>query len=566
MTNDFKSFGLPPKLMQALSRMKFDKPTPIQAAAIPLALAGKDVLGTAQTGTGKTAAFGIPLVVRLLENPTMKAVIMTPTRELAAQVMKTLQQIIPDPSLQAVLLIGGEPMPKQLRVLRMNPRLIIGTPGRINDHLERKTLKLDKTGVLVLDETDRMLDMGFGVQIEKIIKHIPQQRQTLMFSATMPAAIVKLSGKYLNRPERVSMGETNKAAAKIKEEMVQVSEGEKYTELLVQLEKRKGSIIVFARTKYGTERLAKRLVQAHFEADAIHGDLRQRQRDRVIEGFRNRKCRILVATDVAARGLDIPHIEHVINYDLPQAPEDYIHRIGRTARAGAEGEALSLVTPGESGMWRAIQRLMHPGTAQPHVAGGGGGGYKGGKGGPRQYDKKRRFGEGRPPHRGGDKRHEGRSEGRSEGGRSEGARSETRSFAKPARSEGRSEGGRSERPEGRSFAKPHRSEGRPEGRSFARPERSEGRSEGGRSEGRPEGRSFAKPHHRSEGRPEGRSFARPERSEGRSEGGRTEGRSEGRSEGRPHGKPHRHKPAGGHGGGQRHQGGGDRPKQHAKKH
>jgi superfamily II DNA/RNA helicase len=362
MTQDFSGFGLPAKLLEALTRIPFTTPTPIQAKAIPLALAGRDLLASAQTGTGKTAAFGIPLVVRLMENPQLKALIMTPTRELAAQVEATLKQIIPPNEFHSTLLIGGESMHRQLRQLQRNPRLIIGTPGRINDHLSRGSLKLDRAGILVLDETDRMLDMGFGVQIDKIIQRLPAQRQTLLFSATLPAGIIKLSSKYLNDPERVSMGETHKPVANIQQEVVQMGEGEKYKELLVQLEKRKGSVIIFVKTKYGTERLATRLCREKHEADAIHGDLQQRRREKVIQGFRDKKYRILVATDVAARGLDIPHIEHVINYDLPQCPEDYIHRIGRTARAGAEGSALSFLVPGEDSKWRAIQRLLNPGS------------------------------------------------------------------------------------------------------------------------------------------------------------------------------------------------------------
>ncbi|MBI3418680.1 MAG: DEAD/DEAH box helicase [Proteobacteria bacterium] len=374
--------------MQSLARMKFTAPTPIQAQAIPLAMEGKDILGTAQTGTGKTAAFGIPLVVRLMEHPEMKAIILTPTRELASQVLATLQQIIPVPDLRAVLLIGGEPMPRQLRQLQQNPRLIIGTPGRINDHLERRSLRLDRVGVLVLDETDRMLDMGFGHQIERIIKHVPQTRQTLMFSATLPQEIVRMAGKYLNNPQRIAVGSAHKPHANIREELIHTAEGEKYSHLLVQLEKRSGAILVFVKTKWGTERLAQKLCRIHHDAEAIHGDLQQRKRERVIQGFRDKKYRILVATDVAARGLDIPHIQHIINYDLPQSPEDYIHRIGRTARAGAEGSALSLITPAESNKWRAIQRLMNPGAPQER---GPSNGPRPNNGRP-NYAKKRRFG------------------------------------------------------------------------------------------------------------------------------------------------------------------------------
>lgn len=367
----FSAFNLPHKIMQSLARMQFKAPTPIQKEAIPLALAGCDILGTAQTGTGKTAAFGIPLVVRLMENPQMTALIMTPTRELAAQVMAILQQIIPVQDIRTALLIGGESMSRQLRQLQNHARLIVGTPGRINDHLERRSLRLDRTGILVLDETDRMLDMGFGVQIERIIRFVPKERQTLMFSATLPQEIVRLSARYLHNPQRITVGSAHKPAANIRQELIRTSEGEKYPQLLVQLEKRAGSILIFVKTKYGADRMARRLCQINHAADAIHGNLQQRRRDRVIQDFRDKRCRILVATDVASRGLDIPHIKHVINYDLPQSPEDYIHRIGRTARADAEGSALSFITQGEDRKWNAIQRLINPGERQQGYQGGG---------------------------------------------------------------------------------------------------------------------------------------------------------------------------------------------------
>ena len=253
-------------------------------------------------------------------------------------------------------------MPKQLTQLQNRPRVIVGTPGRINDHLKRGSLMLHDTDFLVLDETDRMLDMGFTVQIENVMKYMTAKRQTLLFSATLPKNIVRISEKYLNNPARVAVSATSSPAAKIKQDTLKVSEADKYPNLLTQLHERDGSVIVFVKTKYGTEKMAKKLSKEGHSADAIHGDLRQNKRERVISAFRNKKYRILVATDVAARGLDIPHIEHVINYDLPQCAEDYIHRIGRTARAGAEGAALNLVTPADKSKWNAIDRLLNPGA------------------------------------------------------------------------------------------------------------------------------------------------------------------------------------------------------------
>jgi ATP-dependent RNA helicase DeaD len=387
---DFTSLGLPQPLMRSLEAMKFVTPTPIQAQAIPPALEGKDILGSAQTGTGKTAAFGIPLVTRLLNNPRGSALILTPTRELADQVIVMIEQLLGKYSpIKTVLLIGGESMPKQMSQLRMRPRVIVGTPGRINDHLERGSLMLHDANFLVLDETDRMLDMGFMPQLERIFKFLPRERQTLMFSATLPDNIVRLSEKFLKSPVRVSVGSTTTPLAKIKQEVLRVSETEKYDVLLKEINARNGSIIIFVKTKWGAEKLAKRLRKDKHSADAIHGDLRQNQRERVITAFRDMKHRIMVATDIAARGLDIPHIEHVVNYDLPQCPEDYIHRVGRTARAGAEGSAICLLTSQDGDKWRAIQRLMNPGAPpeprHPHGNNGGGNGqHKQGGGGKRR--------------------------------------------------------------------------------------------------------------------------------------------------------------------------------------
>lgn len=370
----FNDFALPAALQASLARMGFTAPTPIQEQAIPHALEGRDVLGTAQTGTGKTGAFGIPLITKLITNSRGSALIMTPTRELAAQVIAVINDLLgANNPIKAVLLIGGEPMGAQTRALRARPRIIIGTPGRINDHLEQGNLMLMETSVLVLDETDRMLDMGFATQIDRIVKFLPKTRQTMLFSATLPPEILKLSEKYLNNPVRVAVGAPNVVALKIQQEVIRVTPEQKYMELVKQLDERAGSVIVFVKTKHGAEKMADKLCKERFGADTIHGDLEQRKRDRVITAFRDRRFRILVATDIAARGLDIPHIEHVINYDLPHAPEDYIHRIGRTARAGAEGAAVSFVTPEDEKRWVAIQRLLNPGAPSARREGPAGG-------------------------------------------------------------------------------------------------------------------------------------------------------------------------------------------------
>lgn len=362
---DFSTIGLPDMLLASLNRMQYDIPTPIQVQAIPPALAGRDILGSAQTGTGKTAAFGIPLITKLMNSTQGSALVLTPTRELATQIMEVMRKLIgPRSNITSALLIGGEPMGPQFRQLNGRPRLIVGTPGRINDHLQRGSLKLQDTQFLVLDETDRMLDMGFGIQLDEIMKFVPSTRQTLMFSATLPHQIVQRSQKYLRNPERISVGPTGTPTLNVKQKTMHISDTEKYPSLLHELDSCSGSVIVFVATKRGADRLADKLIRDGHEADAIHGDLRQRQRDQVIKAFRNQNYRIMVATDVAARGLDIPHIEHVINFDVPQSPEDYVHRIGRTARAGREGQAISFVVPKDRTKWLAIEHFLNPEAAR----------------------------------------------------------------------------------------------------------------------------------------------------------------------------------------------------------
>ncbi|MDA7783540.1 DEAD/DEAH box helicase [Candidatus Pelagibacter sp.] len=387
---NFKLLKIEDSLKASLQKMKFVKPTPIQSMAIPVALEGKDVLGTAQTGTGKTLAFSIPLINKLILDKNAFALVMCPTRELATQVMAAIKSIISDKiNIKTALLIGGEAMQKQLRQLGNRSRIIVGTPGRINDHLKRKSLNLSATKYLVLDETDRMLDMGFTPQIELILKFIPKDHQTLLFSATLPQNIVRISERYLNKPERISTGSTSIPIAKIKQETLQVFKENKYDELVNQFIARKGSILVFVKTKRGADKMVKRLKEEGHSADAIHGDLRQSKRDRVINSFRKGLKRILIATDVAARGLDIPLIQHVINYDLPQVPEDYVHRIGRTARAGTEGSALTFLTPDDRSMWNEISKLIDP-NFKPAPRGAKGNSRNGRKG-KAPYNKKRKF-------------------------------------------------------------------------------------------------------------------------------------------------------------------------------
>tara|TARA_R110002126_G_scaffold13118_7_gene57257 strand:+ start:166285 stop:168141 length:1857 start_codon:yes stop_codon:yes gene_type:complete len=357
----FEDFGLEPRLLKSLSMMNYTEPTPVQARTIPLALDGRDILGSAQTGTGKTAAFSIPMINALLHTEDGLGLVLTPTRELGKQVMEAIREMLgPKSGIQTAFIIGGEPMRPQFEQLKRNPRIIVGTPGRINDHLKRGSLKLDGTRFLVLDETDRMLDMGFSIQIDEIESHMTGDRQTLMFSATMPNNIMRMADRYLNNPERIEVGEANTAAKNIQQDVLFVQRDKKYKTLLHELSVREGTILVFSNTKRETEALAKKLKADGISADAIHGDLRQHKREKVIKKLRAEQFRVLVATDVVARGLDIPHIAHVINYDLPMMPEDYIHRIGRTARAGAKGHALCLIAPHDGRRWAAIQRLIDP--------------------------------------------------------------------------------------------------------------------------------------------------------------------------------------------------------------
>ena len=358
---NFNELPIENKLKNSIRFADFITPTPIQSKSIPIGLLGKDILGTAQTGTGKTLAFTIPMINKLILDKNTMALIVCPTRELATQVMQTVLKLnVREIGIGNALLIGGESMQKQLKKLKRKARIIVGTPGRINDHLKRQSLNLSKVSYLVLDETDRMLDMGFTPQIETILKFIPKKHQTLLFSATLPNNILRISEKYLNDPERIAIGSLSTPIEKIKQETFQITQDKKYHELINQLVERNGSILVFVKTKRGADKIVKRLKYDGHSADAIHGNLRQSKRDRVINNFRNGKSRILIATDVAARGLDIPLIKHVINYDLPQVAEDYIHRIGRTGRAGKEGSSLTFVTPNDRSMWSSISKLIDP--------------------------------------------------------------------------------------------------------------------------------------------------------------------------------------------------------------
>ena len=360
----FSDLSISPLVLDAIKKLKLIKPTPIQKISIPLALEGNDILGTAQTGTGKTYAFGIPLINHLTLDKDSYAIILTPTRELALQVSSALKDLTSMKNIiDTAVIIGGDSIQKQLKQLK-KARLVVGTPGRIHDHIRRKSLNLSKFNFLVLDETDRMLDMGFVDEIKSIIEKLPSH-QTLLFSATLPKKISDIAKNFMTNPQRVNVGEENTPITNIKQEIKNVNQKEKFEHLKLELLEINGSVVLFVKTKRSADKIALKLRKDKFNAEAIHGDLRQSKREKVILKFRKNRFQILVATDVAARGLDIPHIEHVINYDIPQNPEDYIHRIGRTARAGAKGRALTFLTDGDKKNWNAIGKLINPNAPAP---------------------------------------------------------------------------------------------------------------------------------------------------------------------------------------------------------
>ena len=359
--DNFLNLGISKEILFNLKSLNLVKPTPVQQRAIVPGFEGKDILAIANTGTGKTAAFGIPIIQRLNENKSLSALILSPTRELSIQIGKHLRELMGNNiSIKSAVLIGGDSMKKQIELIKKKPRIIIGTPGRIYDHINRKTLNLKSINILVLDETDRMLDLGFIQQIQKIINFLPSKKQTLLFSATLPKNIRNISTKYLFNPVNISVEKKEKILQNINHNTLNINQGEKYNKLLQELDTREGSVIVFMKTKHSSKKIYLKLLKDGQSVNTIHGNIRQNKRINILNKFRNQKFRVLVATDIAARGLDIPHIEHVINYDLPQRTEDYIHRIGRTARAGKKGSALSFISENDKKIWRMISKLINP--------------------------------------------------------------------------------------------------------------------------------------------------------------------------------------------------------------
>ena len=362
----FESLGLSPALLRALADVGYETPTPIQEQAIPLALAGRDLLGGAQTGTGKTAAFVLPLLQRLSDMPPsaarsrpVRALVLTPTRELAVQVHDSIRTYGKHLRLSSTCIYGGASMNPQLQTLGRGVDILVATPGRLIDHLERGSVKLNEVEVLVLDEADRMLDMGFLPAIKRILGKVPAQRQTLLFSATFEAQLKQLALQFMRDPKQVQVAANNTIADTIAHIAHPVDSGRKRDLLIDIIAKRPGDqVLVFGRTKHGCNRLSEQLEAAGLRSVAIHGNKSQAQRQKALRDFKTNRARVLVATDVAARGLDIPDLPLVINFDLPMVAEDYVHRIGRTGRNGASGEALSLVSHDEGGLLRQIQRIL----------------------------------------------------------------------------------------------------------------------------------------------------------------------------------------------------------------
>ncbi len=354
-TNGFFGLGIAPQFMEALARIKFHTPTPIQQKAIPIALDGQDLIGIAQTGTGKTMAFGIPMLQRLAQLAG-KGLVVVPTRELALQVHQNLVKVAPKTKM--AVLIGGASMHLQIQDLRRNPVILIATPGRLIDHMEQRNVHLNDVRILVLDEADRMLDMGFAPQIQKIVRTVPKERQTMLFSATMPETIMQLARSHMKLPVQVEIAKSGTAAEKVTQELFIVSKEAKSKLLEKLLGQYHGSTLIFSRTKNGAGRIARILRDHGHRAAEIHSDRSLGQRREALEGFKKGKYRILVATDIASRGIDVTGIELVVNYDLPDESENYVHRIGRTGRAGAPGHAISFAMPDQEKEVRAIEKLL----------------------------------------------------------------------------------------------------------------------------------------------------------------------------------------------------------------
>src|SRR5919107_1891132 len=373
----FDELGLKPALLRACESAGYEEATPIQERAIPVLLTGADLIGCAETGTGKTAAFLLPTIQRMSEHkrPGVRVLVLAPTRELVSQIDESYKLLAPKGVARCAAVIGGASMSRQTDALRKGAGVVVATPGRLLDHLERRTVDLSHVEVLVLDEADRMLDMGFLPQIRRILAEVPKERQTLLFSATMSESIEQLARSTMKSPELIEVSRRGAAAVTVEQKAYVVATESKTALLLDLLERERDTferVLVFTRTRRGAERLSHILRAREHAADEIHADRTQPQREAALRGFKDGSTRVLVATDIAARGIDVDSVSHVINYDVPEAPEDYVHRVGRTGRAGASGRAITLVTPVEESLMRAIERLTGQTVERVVVPGFGG--------------------------------------------------------------------------------------------------------------------------------------------------------------------------------------------------
>ena len=353
----FEELGLSKKGLSALEAAGFEAPTPIQAQAIPPALAGKDVIGAAATGTGKTLAFVMPMLERLAGKVGTRGLILAPTRELALQIHEQIEKFRNGYHLRAAVVIGGVGMGPQTHAFAKGTEIIVATPGRLNDHLDSRTAKLNEVEILVLDEADRMLDMGFLPQLKRILKHVPHKRQSLLFSATMAGEVAEFARENLKDPVKIEVARSGTTSERATQQVFLVGQEEKTALLLALLAQDDLSTLVFTRTKRRADRVAKDLLRAGHKVAVIHADRSQGQRRNALDSFKSGEARVLVATDIAARGIDVAEIGHVVNFDLPHVPEDYVHRIGRTARAAASGRASSFASPEEGDLLRGIEKF-----------------------------------------------------------------------------------------------------------------------------------------------------------------------------------------------------------------
>lgn len=353
----FFGLGIAPRILDILEQIKFKTPTPIQLKAIPLAIQGNDIIGIAQTGTGKTHSFAIPMVQRLAQKKGI-GLVLAPTRELAIQIDEAFQGLVHPFGMKTACLIGGAPMEPQVQALRKGPRIVIATPGRLLDHASQWNVMLDEVSMLVLDEADRMFDMGFAPQVEKILRFLPKERQTMLFSATMPKEVMNIAAKHMKLPVSVEVAPSGTAAERVTQELFIVKKEAKLRLLAKLLAQYHGSVLLFSRTKHNARKIARAIRDMHYSAAEIHSNRSLPQRREALDGFKSGKYKVLVATDIAARGIDVTGIELVINFDLPEDAENYVHRIGRTARAGQKGHAISFAMPDQSRDVRDIEKLI----------------------------------------------------------------------------------------------------------------------------------------------------------------------------------------------------------------